>query len=165
MPCLVLTFNFRFNTFNSSQSKFLVRQAKSGESNWLRSQPDKVSRPSEPIWNIAAPPRNQAANRENKHQPIVSEEAGLLDSLLSSSPGGKCGERKKMEYPVRCPSGPCDDSMVYDGFGFVPVFQFVGLLVNPLPGVGLKHWGIWWMEESEKGSFISWWQWFYYLVY
>ena len=27
-----------------------------------------------------APPGNQAANRENKHQPIVSEETGLLDS-------------------------------------------------------------------------------------
>ena len=25
-------------------------------------------------------PRNQAANRENKHQPIVSEETGLFDS-------------------------------------------------------------------------------------
>jgi hypothetical protein len=27
-----------------------------------------------------APPGNQAANRENKRQPIVSEETGLLDS-------------------------------------------------------------------------------------
>jgi integrase len=37
MAFLILTFNFRFNTFNSLQSKFLVRQAKSGESIWLRS--------------------------------------------------------------------------------------------------------------------------------
>jgi hypothetical protein len=29
-----------------------------------------------------APPGNQAANRENKYQPIVSEETGLLDSLV-----------------------------------------------------------------------------------
>jgi hypothetical protein len=28
-------------------------------------------------------PGNQAANRENKHQPIVSEETGLLDSFFS----------------------------------------------------------------------------------
>jgi hypothetical protein len=28
-----------------------------------------------------APPGNQAANRENKLQPIVSEETGLLDSI------------------------------------------------------------------------------------
>jgi len=31
------------------------------------------------LW--VAPPGNQAANRENKHQPIVSEETGLLDSF------------------------------------------------------------------------------------
>ena len=31
--------------------------------------------------NSVAPPGNQAANRENKHQPLVSEETGLLDSL------------------------------------------------------------------------------------
>ncbi len=30
-----------------------------------------------------APPGNQAANRENKHQPIVWEETGLLDSYES----------------------------------------------------------------------------------
>jgi len=29
-----------------------------------------------------APPGNQAANRENKLQPIVSEETGLLDSIF-----------------------------------------------------------------------------------
>src|SRR4030042_3412190 len=39
MPCLVLTNNFCFNTFNSTQSKLLVRQAKSGESGWLRPGP------------------------------------------------------------------------------------------------------------------------------
>ena len=32
------------------ESKFLVRQAKLGESSWLRNQPDKVSRPSEPSF-------------------------------------------------------------------------------------------------------------------
>ena len=32
------------------KSEFLVRQAKSGESSWLKSQPDKVSRPSEPSF-------------------------------------------------------------------------------------------------------------------
>jgi hypothetical protein len=32
-----------------------------------------------------APPGNQAANRENKHQPIVSEETGLLDSFSFGS--------------------------------------------------------------------------------
>ena len=36
--------------FKSFQSEFLVRQAKSGESSWLKSQPDKVSRPSEPSF-------------------------------------------------------------------------------------------------------------------
>jgi hypothetical protein len=39
MKLLILTFNFRFNTFNSSQSKFLVRQAKSEEYGWLRTGP------------------------------------------------------------------------------------------------------------------------------
>ena len=39
MVFLLLTYNFRFNTFNSSQSEFLVRQAKSGESSRLRSRP------------------------------------------------------------------------------------------------------------------------------
>jgi hypothetical protein len=34
-----LTNNFCFNTFNSSQSKFLVRKAKSEESGWLRTGP------------------------------------------------------------------------------------------------------------------------------
>jgi hypothetical protein len=29
-----------------------------------------------------APPGNQAANRENKYQPIVSGETGLLDSII-----------------------------------------------------------------------------------
>jgi hypothetical protein len=39
MVFLILTFNFRFNTFNSSQSKFLVRQEKSEESGGLRTRP------------------------------------------------------------------------------------------------------------------------------
>jgi hypothetical protein len=39
MVFLILTFNFRFNTFSSSQSKFLVRQAKSEESGWFRTGP------------------------------------------------------------------------------------------------------------------------------
>ena len=32
-----------------------------------------------------APPGNQAANRENKPQPIVSEETGLLDSIMEAA--------------------------------------------------------------------------------
>jgi hypothetical protein len=39
MEFLILTFNFRFNKFNSFQSKFLVRQAKSEEYRWLRTGP------------------------------------------------------------------------------------------------------------------------------
>jgi len=45
-----LTNNSPFFIFTSPQSEFLVRQAKSEESSWLRSQPDKVSRPSEPSF-------------------------------------------------------------------------------------------------------------------
>ena len=30
-----------------------------------------------------APPGNQAVNGENKHQPDVSEETGLLDSIIN----------------------------------------------------------------------------------
>ncbi len=45
-----LTHNCPFCILNPPQSEFLVRQAKSGESSWLRSQPDKVSRPSEPSF-------------------------------------------------------------------------------------------------------------------
>jgi hypothetical protein len=36
--------------FKLSKSEFLVRQAKSAQSSWLKSQPDKVSRPSEPSF-------------------------------------------------------------------------------------------------------------------
>jgi len=42
-----------------------------------------------------APPGNQAANRENKLQPIVSEETGLLDSLITLS--GKILKREIRE--------------------------------------------------------------------
>jgi len=45
-----LTFKSVFRIFNLPKSEFLVRQAKPGESSWLRSQPDKVSRPSEPSF-------------------------------------------------------------------------------------------------------------------
>ena len=45
-----LTYNSLFHIFNSPKSEFLVRQAKLGESSWLRSQPDKVSRLSEPSF-------------------------------------------------------------------------------------------------------------------
>ena len=45
-----LTYYSFFCIFDSSQTEFLVRQAKSGESSWLKSQPDKVSRPSEPSF-------------------------------------------------------------------------------------------------------------------
>ena len=52
MSCgrFLLTEYYLFRIFNPSQSEFLVRQAKSGESSWLQSQPDKVSRPSEPSF-------------------------------------------------------------------------------------------------------------------
>ena len=42
--------NLRFIEQGRIESEFLVRQAKPGESSWLRSQPDKVSRPSEPSF-------------------------------------------------------------------------------------------------------------------
>ena len=35
-----------------------------------------------------APPGNQAVNGENKHQPDVSEETGLLDSKVAYDPRG-----------------------------------------------------------------------------
>jgi hypothetical protein len=49
-----------------------------------------------------APPGNQAANRENKHQPIVSEETGLLDSIqlgfcLTGVPYGQGGVMAAMD--------------------------------------------------------------------
>jgi len=70
MPCLVLTFDFRFNTFNSSQSKCLVRQAKVGESGWLRTGPTDT-------WlKYYGTAGNQAVNGENKHQPDVLGETG-----------------------------------------------------------------------------------------
>jgi hypothetical protein len=47
---LFLTYNPLLCIFNSFQSEFLVRQAKPERSSWLRSQPDKVSRPSEPSF-------------------------------------------------------------------------------------------------------------------
>ena len=37
-------------SIRAQKSKLLVRQAKPEESSWLRSQPDKVSRPSEPSF-------------------------------------------------------------------------------------------------------------------
>src|SRR5450756_1569878 len=43
-----LTYNILLPILPPRKRKFLVRQAKLGESSWLRSQPDKVSRPSEP---------------------------------------------------------------------------------------------------------------------
>ena len=45
-----LTYNTEILIFLSIKSNVLVRQAKLGESSWLRSQPDKVSRPSEPSF-------------------------------------------------------------------------------------------------------------------
>ena len=45
-----LTCKTTFFMFHIIKRKFLVRQAKLGESSWLRSQPDKVSRPSEPSF-------------------------------------------------------------------------------------------------------------------
>ena len=47
---LFLTDFSLFSKFNPSQSKFLVRQAKPERFSWLKSQPDKVSRPSEPSF-------------------------------------------------------------------------------------------------------------------
>jgi len=49
-PYYLLTFNYNSPTLRSHKSKFSVRQAKLGESSWLRNQPDKVSRPSEPSF-------------------------------------------------------------------------------------------------------------------
>ena len=46
-----------------------------------------------------APPGNQAANRENKHQPVVSVETGLLDSIENGhSGGGKIYRRYKEDF-------------------------------------------------------------------
>ena len=45
-----LTYKIGFPILTSNESKFLVRQEKLGESSWLRNQPDKVSRPSEPSF-------------------------------------------------------------------------------------------------------------------
>jgi len=45
-----LTPNSLFRILTLPKSEFLVRQAKLGESSWLRSQPDKVNRPSEPSF-------------------------------------------------------------------------------------------------------------------
>jgi hypothetical protein len=36
------------------------------------------------IMLFLAPPGNQVANRENKHQPVASGETGLLDSNLNA---------------------------------------------------------------------------------
>ena len=50
-------------------------------------------------------PENQAANRDNKHQPIVSEETGLLDSLHSKEQHGNSNLRpQRTQRPVH-PSG------------------------------------------------------------
>jgi hypothetical protein len=47
---IFLKHNSPFGIFNPPKSEFLVRQAKPERSSWLRSQPDKVSRPSEPSF-------------------------------------------------------------------------------------------------------------------
>jgi hypothetical protein len=44
------THNSPFSKFNPPKSEFLVRQVKPERSSWLRNQPDKVSRPSEPSF-------------------------------------------------------------------------------------------------------------------
>jgi hypothetical protein len=49
-----------------------------------------------------APPGNQAANRENKLQPIVSEETGLLDSinhLLKLNPSTFRQKMRRLHIP------------------------------------------------------------------
>jgi hypothetical protein len=46
-----------------------------------------------------APPGNQAANRENKPQPIVSEETGLLDSINEYLDGQRINEHLLVAAP------------------------------------------------------------------
>jgi len=49
-PFAKVSHNSPFDIFNRIESEFLVRQAKPGKSSWLKSQPDKVCRPSEPSF-------------------------------------------------------------------------------------------------------------------
>ena len=80
-----------------------------------------------------APPGNQAANRENKHPPIVTGETGLLDSIifknrkesLACQGGGHVqlfvfGRNLRIGYPYETPNFPVVIRL-YDDFWGRPV--------------------------------------------
>lgn len=70
---LFLTDFSLFSKFNPSQSKFLVRQAKSGKSILLRSQHDKVSRTSEPVGDLGQ--RIEKAFRQSGEKYVLQKAA------------------------------------------------------------------------------------------